>query len=272
MSTGSARPAPRVSGAEVNYAYQLFMLFLCVYAVISLAAGMLFPLRPEFEALLRYVDFVVCAAFLLDFLLSLFKADNRARYFFTWGWIDLLSSIPAIDALRLGRLARVLRIIRALRAMKAMQYLVRHLAARPASSAFYSIMAVSFSMVVVSALAVLRFEIEAPDASIRTAGDALWWAMATITTVGYGDAYPVTAEGRIVAAALMTAGVGLFGALSGAVAGWFLSPSKRSEISDLHTKIDQMQRDLDRMVSRLGADTSRVEGHAREGDCTPGGS
>lgn len=233
---------------DVNFAYQIFMLFLSVYAVVSLALGMLLPLHPEFKTLLRYVDYGVCAAFFFDFLNSFARAENRARYFFTWGWIDLLSSVPAVDALRFGRLARIVRIIRVLRAIRVMKFLVAHLVARPASSAFFSIFVVSFSMIVISALAVLRFEIEATGSSIQTAEEALWWAMSTITTVGYGDAYPVTPEGRSVAVVLMTAGVGMFGALSGAIAGAFLRPTKSSEIARLNEKIDRLQNSLDRLA------------------------
>ena len=251
------------SAVEVSYAYQLFMLFLCVYAILSLAAGVLFPMRAEFIAILGYVDFAVCAVFFVDFLISFTKAENKAKYFFTWGWIDLLSSIPAVDVLRFGRLARVLRIIRVLRAFRAMQYLIKHLVSRRTSSAFYSILAVSFSLIVVSALAVLRFEIDGPG-TIKTAEGALWWAMTTITTVGYGDLYPVTAEGRIVAAVLMVGGVGLFGTLSGVVASWFISPrepTKQSESEELRRSVEALRAQLDRLQGTLslhGANTPAV--------------
>jgi voltage-gated potassium channel len=68
-----------------------------------------------------------------------------------------------------------------------------------------------------------------PGANIVTAGDAMWWSVVTLTTVGYGDRFPVTAEGRIVATLMMTAGVGLFGAFSGFVASWFLRPAEHEQ-------------------------------------------
>ncbi|HEX2836106.1 MAG TPA: potassium channel family protein [Thermoanaerobaculia bacterium] len=79
----------------------------------------------------------------------------------------------------------------------------------------------------------VRFE-DKPESNIRTADDAVWWAFATITTVGYGDRYPVSTEGRFVAAMLMTAGVGLFGAFSAALAAWFLAPEEEAIEVELH--------------------------------------
>jgi voltage-gated potassium channel len=80
-------------------------------------------------------------------------------------------------------------------------------------------------------LAVLIAESSSPDANITNAADAIWWAYVTITTVGYGDKYPVTNWGRIVGIFVMTAGVGLFGTLSGFLANSFLSPKKNADES-----------------------------------------
>jgi voltage-gated potassium channel len=104
---------------------------------------------------------------------------------------------------------------------------------RRAESAFLAAALLSFLLVVFGSIAVLQFESTA-EANIKTAQDGLWWAFVTITTVGYGDRFPVTSEGRIVGALLMTAGVGLFGTFAGFVAAWFLEPLRREEHSDLH--------------------------------------
>lgn len=77
-------------------------------------------------------------------------------------------------------------------------------------------------LVFVGALAVLDAEQSVPDAKILTFGDALWWAVATITTVGYGDLYPVTAVGRFVAAALMLSGIAVLGVVTASIASWLV--------------------------------------------------
>ncbi|HUP59660.1 MAG TPA: potassium channel family protein [Thermoanaerobaculia bacterium] len=97
----------------------------------------------------------------------------------------------------------------------------------------------AFILIVGTSAAILRFE-DLPDSNIRTADDAVWWAFTTITTVGYGDRYPLSGEGRFIAAILMTAGVGLFGALSAALATWFLAAEDQAtdnEIAALRAEI-----------------------------------
>jgi voltage-gated potassium channel len=87
-------------------------------------------------------------------------------------------------------------------------------------------------LVVVSSIAILQFE-ALPNANIKTAEDALWWAISTLTAGGSADRFPITSAGRIVATLLMIAGVALLGVLSGFVASWFLKPAEAARESDL---------------------------------------
>jgi voltage-gated potassium channel len=211
------------------------MLVLSLFAIVTLIVSTFFPIPEHTRSVLGYADNAICLLFLIDFLITLARAPNRRRYLMTWGWIDLLSSIPAVDAMRVGRAARVLRILRILRGVKATKVLAEFILYRRAQSAFLATLLVSVLLVVVSAAAILHFE-TSPEANIRTAEDAVWWATVTVTTVGYGDKFPLSSEGRLIAALLMTAGVGMFGAFSGLVAAWFLAaPSKQSaELEAVH--------------------------------------
>ncbi len=215
-----------------SHTYQLFMLALCLYALGALAAHSFLSLSDATVQILDYTDTGVCFMFLLDFVHSVVRAPNKWYYLYTWGWIDLASSIPMLPALRLGRAARVMRIFRVLRGVRATKLLAGLVLDRRAEGAFLAAALVSLLLVVFSSIAILQFE-AGPDSNIKTAGDALWWAVVTVTTVGYGDKYPITAEGRMVAGLLMTAGVGLFGVVSGFVAAWFLSPRNRQHTNDL---------------------------------------
>ena len=222
-TTGVAVPSP---------GYQLFMLALCLYALGVLAFQATAPLDPATLTVLEYADFVVCIVFLLDFLVSFYRAPNRMKYFLTWGWVDLLSSIPMIGPARWGRGARVLRVIRVLRGLRAARILVSTVLQQRAQNSFLAAILVAFLLLTFCSIAILQFE-TAPDSNIKGAHDAVWWAVATVTTVGYGDRYPVTGEGRMIAVILMSAGVGLFGVFSGYLASWFLSPPEKEELSDL---------------------------------------
>ena len=94
-----------------------------------------------------------------------------------------------------------------------------------------ALLVVVFMVIVVlefGSMSVAYFEQYAPGANITTGGDAVWWAFVSITTVGYGDQYPVTPGGRTAAVLVLAAGVGLFGVLSGYLANFFLAPPRRS--------------------------------------------
>jgi len=227
--------------------YQLFMLVLCLFALAALAVQVAIRLDPGTKRILEVADFIVCSFFFCDFLVCLVRAPNRRQYFLTWGWLDLLSSIPALDLARWGRAARIVRILRVLRGLRATRLLAGLVLRRRAESAFLAASLVAILLIVFSSVAVLQFE-AVPDANIKTADDAIWWAFATITTVGYGDRFPTTAEGRFVAVILMCAGVGLFGTFSGYLAAWFLQPEERhveSEISLLRGEIAALRQAIE---------------------------
>jgi len=211
--------------------YDLFMLVLCAWSLVILAAGAFVHWNDETGQILSYADTFVCGVFFLDFIRSLRRAPNKLRYLGTWGWIDLLSSIPAIDALRWGRSARVLRILRVMRGLKSARELAHYVAGRRTESTVLATMLFSLLLVVSCSIAVLEFEVPAAG-NITTAQDAMWWAVSTMTTVGYGDRSRTTAEGRQVAVCLMSAGVGVFGMMSGLVATWFLSPGAKEADDD----------------------------------------
>jgi voltage-gated potassium channel len=232
--------------------YQLFMLALCVLALAGVIAQNAVDHDSQIEGVLMYADTAICIAFGIDFLITLWRAPNRMKYFLTWGWLDLLSSIPMLDVARWGRIARIARIARLLRGLRAARVLSTAILSRRKQSTLLAATLLAIVLVFASATAILHFE-DPDTGNITTAEDAIWWAITTITTVGYGDKYPITMGGRIIAALLMTAGVGLFGVVSAGLAAWFLSPEQkaeansnnelREEIASLRRAIEKLQRD-----------------------------
>jgi voltage-gated potassium channel len=95
------------------------MLVLCVYTLGVLAIQTAIRLEPGTRGILDIADYAVCVIFFLDFVFEFARSKNRYRYFFTWGWLDLLSSIPAVHLARWARTARVIRIVRVLRGLRA---------------------------------------------------------------------------------------------------------------------------------------------------------
>jgi voltage-gated potassium channel len=228
--------------------YQLLMLALCVYTLVALTFEVVLRPRGEIRLLLGYADTAVCAVFLLDFFLCLYRAPSRWQYLYTWGWLDLASSIPTLDVTRWGRAARVARIIRLLRGVRATKILGGLALEKRAESAFLAVALVAILLLVVASISILQVE-TAAESNIRTADDALWWALSTITTVGYGDRFPVTPEGRFVAGLLMCAGVGLFGMFSGFLAAWFVAPAAQRETGELEALKDEV-RELRSMLEK----------------------
>ena len=198
----------------------LMVLALSTYVLVALLIDTFFELDPEVSRLLRLIDDVICVFFLYEFCVRFYRAESKLK-FMKWGWIDLLSSIPTLEYFRPGRAIRIFRILRIVRAFRSLRHMAADVFERRVQGTVTSVVILAVLMVIFSSDAILQVE-DDPNSNIKTAEDALWWAYVTITTVGYGDKYPVTTEGRVIAAFLMTAGVGLFGTFTAFVASWFV--------------------------------------------------
>lgn len=202
----------------------LAVLVLSVYVLGALIIDITFKLSEETTTLLNYIDIGICIFFFVEFCIRFYQAENKWQ-FMRWGWIDLISSIPMVNFLRAGRLFRLIRIIRVFKAFRTTKSFVSHVFRNKAQGTFASATILAILLIIFSSIAILQVE-NAPNSNIKTAEDAIWWAYVTITTVGYGDKFPVTTEGRIIASFLMTAGVGLFGTFTAYIASLFVSDNK----------------------------------------------
>ena len=207
-----------VKSVKLNDGPVVYDLFISMIAVLSLVivVGMLFTHKQtEMFLLLSYLDLGICGIFFIDFIRNLVKAPSRFRYLCGWGLLDLAASVPLVGVFRFFRLARLFRVIRAIKSFRTLSHTVR----RDRRNALLAmVMFLVISGIIISCVGVLFFEQRAPaeaKANILSAGNALWWAICTASTVGYGDFYPVTTGGRLFAVLLMSLGIGTFASFAG---------------------------------------------------------
>ncbi|MEQ1852148.1 MAG: ion transporter [Chthoniobacteraceae bacterium] len=229
---------------------EIGVLVLSVYVLGALVAQTVFHVPPNVSLLLDQIDTFVCVFFLADFGVRFRRAPSKLA-FMKWGWIDLIASIPAYDFLRWGRILRLVRLVRILRAFRSDRHLLTFLYRNRAEGLIGTAVLAVIVLLIFSCIAVLVLE-DSTDSNIKTPFDAVWWAVSTITTVGYGDKFPVTIEGKIVAIILMVTGVGFFGVLTGLFARLFVESEFQKEDSDIRqltTEIRLLRERIDRMES-----------------------
>ncbi len=250
--------SPSTKRPEIGI-FQIGLIVLTLIVLAAQVADTAFALPKEISSLIHMIDTFACALFFADFCYRFYQAESKLR-FMKWGWIDLIASIPNLEVFRWGRLVRVLRVIRLLRGVRSLQLVLgavfqQRLRGGVISLAFAAILLVGFS-----SISILVCE-RAPEPNIKNAEDALWWSITTITTVGYGDRFPVTTEGRVIGTVLMLAGVSMFGCLSGLAASFFLGAQrdKIEETKELVSRLEQVLSEFERLKSRLPQESAPQE-------------
>ncbi|MDY7088530.1 MAG: ion channel [Actinomycetota bacterium] len=208
----------RASGLPLT---ALSVAFLAVYALPVLMPDLPGPLRRACEI----ANIAIWAVFGLEYLIRLGLSRSKPHFFRTH-WFDLVVLVLPL-----------LRPLRALRLITALKVLNRRTEALTRGRLAVYVAATTILITVVGALAALDAERGAPDSSISTYPEALWWAVVTITTVGYGDYSPVTVEGRLVALTMMIGGIGLIGFVTGSLASWIVERIAADETSGNETAV-----------------------------------
>jgi voltage-gated potassium channel len=208
--------------------------FLVAYAIPIIDPG-------DHPAAFHDATWGIWAIFAFDFVVRLALSKRRLRYLSTHLIDVLIIVLPLLRPLRMLRLVSLLKILNR-RASATMRGRV-------------TIYAIGGSLLLAfcGALTVLEAERASPGANIVTFGDAMWWAVTTMTTVGYGDRYPVTEEGRIAAAGLMIGGIALLGAVTATLASWLVQQvnAESQQTADLKAELDRIQAKLDRLVEAM---------------------
>jgi len=183
-------------------------IFMALLAVVSVAVGLL-VVEDSNQPLLIALEWALTVGFSLEYALRLWASPDRVHYFKNH-LIDLVSIIPPIRGARLLRLLRLLRVASELSSALSSSRLSTQRKLIGKVALFW------LAVVSISSIGMYLAE-SAENPSVRTIFDAFWWAVVTITTVGYGDVSPVTVEGRLAAGVLMILGIVLFSFLTAAL-------------------------------------------------------
>jgi len=213
-------------------AYEMFIFVLTVLSLLIMVGLVLPRVNESTKRLLNIYDNIICVVFLFDFSMRLRRAPHKRDYFIgERGWLDLLGSIPSAQnpvlqyaaLLRLARLSRLARITRLLRGQSKKEIVADVVKNRSEYAVVITLLA-AMTVLILASVMVLQFEGADTNANIKTGGEALWWSWVTITTVGYGDYFPITTGGRIVGFFVMLAGIGIIGALASIFASVLVAP------------------------------------------------
>jgi Ion transport protein len=245
-----------------NTGYEIFVGILSILSIVNIV--LLYAVDdPNLDTVLFAMNGLLSAVFVADFVYRLVTAESKAHYFLRqFGWADLLASLPfeQVKILRVFRLVRVFRLLRAY----GVSNIARSLIKDRAGSALLTLLLMGILVLEFGSLEILHLEQYAPGANITSASDALWYVIVTISTVGYGDRFPVTNVGRLVGVWLMIVGVGLFGTFTAFVANAFVSPhAARPAAPDEHLRA--MVREQQQMLRDLSAQVAAATGPADTG-------
>lgn len=209
-----------------NLRNELLIVLLALASVGLLIFETAAEVEPHQKVLLERVDIAIAFVFLFEWLWRFRKADDRPRFVRRWWW-ELLAAIPltnevaqTLRGVRLLRLVRIIRLLRVIRLGVRLHVMMRHAKTFGEATHLATISTTVASIIFMSAVGFHYFEFGV-NQQVRSFWDSVWWSFVTVTTVGYGDIYPITVGGRITAIVLLIIGLSSFGVFTAAVAAWF---------------------------------------------------
>lgn len=243
------RYGPKVVAYERRTAMPLIAASL-VYFVIFAVQVLWISAPPPARTALEVLDNLIWIVFIVDFLIRIWLSDRRFRYFISHPIDIVVILLP------------MFRPLRSLRVLASARILVERGQFFEFSRVAGAITVAAVFTGVVGALVVLDLERGVPDSSINDLGQALWWASVTMTTVGYGDVYPITAAGRVAAVGMMVVGISLLGAVTGAFATWVstrISAAQQEVNDDVADELRALRDEVRALRTQLVAHPTKTD-------------
>lgn len=245
---------------SVKYELNPMSLMSLVLSFVSLTivTTMIFlPKQSNGYLLLLGIDTFICLVFWCQLLADLFRSKDKPRYLRAH-WLDFVASIPIIEQIRFARLLQIFRVIRLIRSS---HQILNQIRSNRREATIASIFLLLTILVSIGSALMLILEGNVPESNIKDATDALWWVFVTISTVGYGDHYPVTMMGKVLAAVIIICGVGLFGMVAGLVSSIISDPEQKKEQDDARHEREwqAMLANQQRLIERLEAIENKLD-------------
>lgn len=204
--------------------FSLIIQLLIVISLITFSIGTLPDLSTKTQSVLNHIEAIIIGIFTFEYILRVFVSDKRFKYIFSfYGLIDLAAILPfylatGLDfrAIRIFRLFRLLRILKLLKYNQAIKKLQRAFIMVKEELILFGF--VTIFVLYISAVAIYFFEYPAQPELFSSVFHSLWWAVTTLTTVGYGDMYPITAGGRVFTFFVLMVGLGIVAVPTGLIA------------------------------------------------------
>lgn len=195
--------------------FAFFIQFLILLSIVTFSMETIPDLKPQTRAILESIEIVCVIVFTVEYILRIYVADNKARFIFGFfGIIDLVAILPfylsfGIDlrSLRALRFLRIFRILKLVRYNSAMIQFTR--AIKIVKEQILLFLFTTVILIYFSAVGIYYFENEAQPEHFSSIFDSLWWAIITLTTVGYGDVYPITVGGKVFTFFILMIGLGI---------------------------------------------------------------
>ncbi len=222
--------------SKAALAYEIMMAILAVISVITIWST---------HEYVNTIDLVIWLFFVMDVTIRFIKTEQKKEYIKKYP-LDIIAIIPLDSIFRLARIARLFRVLRALAILN---HYFKPVYAILRTNNLDKVIVVLFVVIFISAIPIRIIE-----PSIVTYTDAVWWAIVTATTVGYGDISPETVVGRLIAIILMVFGIGLIGLVTSSVATYFLKGNDEEN----NPTVEYIKKELDRVEELTDLEIERL--------------